>query len=226
MSTHLAIVGGTGALGFALAARFAAAGHHTTIGSRSADRAAEAADRVRRLVGREHVDGGKNGEATKDAAFVLLAVPFAAHVDNVKAIREALRPGQIVIEATVPLATALGGRPTRVIGVPQGSAAQQAAELLPDGVHVVSALHTVSASKLVDLYHELDEDVPIAGDDVGANRAVAELIATVRGLRPVNCGPLELAGLIERLTPLLISVNKRNRTHAGVRFTGVDRPAW
>lgn len=186
----------------------------------------KAADCVRRLVGGEHVDGADNIAAVQDAAFVVLAVPFAAHVDNVRAIRQALRPGQILIDATVPLATALGGRATRVIGVPQGSAAQQAAELLPDGVHVVSALHTVSAPKLADLHHELDEDVPIAGDDAEAKRAVADLIATVDGLRPINCGPLELAGLIERLTPLLISVNNCNRAHTGIRFTGVGQPAW
>ena len=226
MTRHLAIVGGTGALGFALASRFAAAGHRTTIGSRNAVRAAEAAERVRRLVGVEWVEGCPNADAVAEARIVVLAVPFAAHVETVKQIREALRPGQIVVDATVPLATAVGGRPTRLIGVSQGSAAQQAAELLPDGVHVVSALHTVSAPKLADPRASLDEDVPVAGDDAEAKRAIAELIATVPGLRPINCGALELAGLIEGLTPLLISVNQRNRSHAGVRFAGIARPAW
>jgi NADPH-dependent F420 reductase len=110
--------------------------------------------------------------------------------------------------------------------VPQGSAGQQAQEMAPDGVQVVSALHTVGAPKLADLDEELDEDVPIAGDKKDAKRAVAELIAQIPGLRPIDCGRLEMARLIEGLTPLLISVNGRHKTHAGIKFTGLETPQW
>jgi NADPH-dependent F420 reductase len=98
--------------------------------------------------------------------------------------------------------------------------------MVPDGVTVVSALHTVSATKLGDLDAELDEDVPIAGDKREPKRRVAELIERIPGLRPVNAGALEAARLIEGLTPLLISVNARNKTHAGIRFSGLTEPRW
>jgi len=93
-------------------------------------------------------------------------------------------------------------------------------------VSVVSALHTVSAPVLSDLDHALDEDVPMAGDRREDKKRVAELIARIPGLRPVNCGLLEAARLIEGLTPLLIGVNARNKTHAGIRFTNLAEPRW
>src|SRR3712207_7457363 len=98
--------------------------------------------------------------------------------------------------------------------------------MVPDGVRVVSALHTVSAATLGDLDVELDEDVPIAGDKRDDKRRVAELIGRIAGLRPVNAGLLESARLIEGLTPLLIAVNSRHKTHAGIRFTGLPEPQW
>jgi NADPH-dependent F420 reductase len=113
-----------------------------------------------------------------------------------------------------------------VLGVWQGSAAQQAAEMVPDGVRVVSALHTVSAAILNDLDHELDEDIPVAGDNADAKKRVAELIARIDGLRPVNAGRLEASKLIEGLTPLLIGINSRYKTHAGIRVTGLPDELW
>jgi NADPH-dependent F420 reductase len=98
--------------------------------------------------------------------------------------------------------------------------------MAPDGVQVVSALHTVGAPKLSDLSAELDEDVPIAGDKKDAKRAVADLIRQIPGLRPIDCGRLEMARLIEGLTPLLISVNGRHKTHAGIKFTEIEEPRW
>jgi len=155
-----------------------------------------------------------------------LCVPFRAQSENLTNLKDALSEGQLLVDATVPTAAAVSGKATRLLGVPQGSAAQQAQEMVPDGVTVVSALHTVSASKLGDLEAELDEDVPIAGDERESKRRVAELIALIPGLRPVNAGLLETARLIEGLTPLLISVNARNKTHAGIRFSGLVEPRW
>lgn len=105
-----------------------------------------------------------------------------------------------------------------------GSAAQQAEELLPDGVHVLSAFHTVSAALLSDPEHALDEDVLICGDRREDKAALAALIRQVPGLRPVDCGRLEMARIVEQLTPLIISINIRHKVRAGIRITGLTTP--
>lgn len=220
------IIGATGALGFGLALRFARAGVPVAIGSRSEERAGEAAERVRRAVAGASVEGLVNEDAAPRGPVVILTVPFRAQAENLTNLKGALAAGQILLDATVPLAAAVSGRATRLLGVPQGSAAEQAQEMVPAGVDVVSALHTVSASNLADLDHELDEDILVTGDDGDAKHAVAALIRRIPGLRPVDAGRLELARFVEALTPLLISVNARNKVHAGVRLTGVDEPRW
>ena len=103
----------------------------------------------------------------------------------------------------------------------QGSAAQQAQEMVPDGVRVVSAFHTVSAALLTDLDHELDEDVLICGDKRADKQELAALVEQIAGLRPVDCGPLEMARIVESLTPLIISINVRNKVRAGIKITGL-----
>jgi NADPH-dependent F420 reductase len=220
------IIGGTGALGFGVGVRLAAAGVPVVIGSRRVESAREAAERLRSQVDGADVDGLVNDEAARRGPIVVLSVPFRAQSENLTNLKGALQAGQILVDATVPLAAAVSGKATRLLGVPQGSAAQQAQEMAPDGVTVVSALHTVSAATLADLGRALDEDVLVAGDDRDAKRAVAELIGRIDGLRPIDCGRLEMARLIEGLTPLLISVNARHKTHAGVRLTGIPSPRW
>ncbi len=220
------IVGGTGALGFGLALRLAAAGMPVVIGSRRPESASEAADRLRELVPDAEVEGAGNAEAARGRPVVALCVPFRAQSENLTNLRNTLAPGQILLDTTVPLAAAVSGRATRMLGVPQGSAAEQAAEMAPDGVRVVSGLHTVSAPVLADLDRPLDEDVLLASDDRDATRTVAELVGRIPGLRPVDCGRLERARLIEGLTPLLISINSRHKTHAGVRITGLPEQPW
>ncbi len=126
-----------------------------------------------------------------------------------------------MIDATVPLAAAFGGKATRTLGVWQGSAAQQARELLPPEVGVVSAFHTVSAALLSDLGHQLDEDILLCGDSRDDKSRAAELVRQIDGLRPVNCGPLEMARIVEQLTPLIISINVRNKVRAGIKITGL-----
>ena len=220
------VIGGTGALGFGLALRLAGAGVPVVIGSRDAGRAAEAASRVREQLPDAEVDGLENPEAAGRGEVVLLCVPFRAQSENLTNLKGALRDGQVLVDATVPLAAAVSGRATRLLGVPQGSAAEQAREMAPAGVEVVSAFHSVSAHTLRDLEHELDEDVLVAGDSADAKRRVAELTARIPGLRPVDCGRLEIARLIEGLTPLIISVNRRYRARAGVRLTGLPEDLW
>jgi NADPH-dependent F420 reductase len=220
------IVGGTGALGFGLTVRLARTGTPVVIGSRDAGRAAEAAEKARALVPDGEIEGLENSEAAPRGDVVFLTVPFRAQSENLTNLREALRPGQVLVDATVPLAAAVSGKATRLLGVPQGSAAEQAQEMVPDGVTVVSALHTVAGHPLSDLDEELDEDVLVCGDARDPKRAVAEIVDRIPGLRAVNAGALETARLVEGLTPLLISVNVRNKVTAGIRLTGLAEPRW
>jgi NADPH-dependent F420 reductase len=220
------IIGGTGSLGFGLALRLARAGTKVVIGSRDAARAGDAAAKLAERVPDASVSGLENGEAATQGPIVLLCVPFRNQSENLTNLKGVLQPGQILVDATVPLAAAVSGRATRLLGVPQGSAGLQAAEMVPEGVQVVSALHTVSAPTLNDLGKPLAEDVLVAGDSIEAKRRVAELIARIDGLRPVNAGRLEASKLIEGLTPLLIGINSRYKTHAGVRITGLPDELW
>lgn len=196
------------------------------IGSRDAGRAAEAAAKLKQQLPTADATGLVNDEAARQGGIVLLCVPFRNQSENLTNLKAALQPGQILVDATVPLAAAVSGRATRLLGVPQGSAGLQAAEMVADGVQVVSALHSVSAATLNDLEHELDEDILVAGDSVEAKKCVAELIARIDGLRPVNAGRLEASKLIEGLTPLLIGINSRYKTHAGIRITGLPEELW
>jgi NADPH-dependent F420 reductase len=221
------IVGGTGALGAGLGLRWAEAGAPIAIGSRSAERAEQAAAKLREAVPGAEVEGLLNEEAARRAEVVFLTVPFRAQSENLNNLREALRPGQILVDCTVPLAAAVSGKATRSLGVWQGSAAQQAQEMVPDDVTVVAALHTVSAPKLAETRAELDEDVLVCGDRKADKARVAGLIELIPGLRAVNAGPLEMARIVEQLTPLLISINSRYKAHAGIRIAGLpERDPW
>jgi NADPH-dependent F420 reductase len=221
------IVGGTGALGAGLALRWARAGAAIAIGSRSGERAEEAAAKLREAVPGAEVKGLLNTDAARAAEVVFLTVPFRAQSENLNNLRETLQPGQILVDCTVPLAAAVSGKATRSLGVWQGSAAQQAQEMVPDGVTVVAALHTIGAPKLVDGEAELDEDILVCGDRKADKARVAQLIEMIPGLRAVNAGPLEMARIVEQLTPLLISVNVRHKAHAGIRLTGLpDGDYW
>jgi NADPH-dependent F420 reductase len=215
------IVGATGDLGLGLALRLARAAVPVVLGSRDAGRAAEAAERVRAAVPEAEVRGATNPEAVTGAELVVLSVPFASQAATLKSIKDALAADAVLLDVTVPLAAAVGGRPTRTLSVWQGSAAQQAQELVPAGVRVVSGLHTVAAAHLADLGHAFDEDVLLCGDDADAKQRVAELIRLIPGLRPVDAGKLELARIAEQLTALMISINIRHKVSAGIRITGL-----
>jgi 8-hydroxy-5-deazaflavin:NADPH oxidoreductase len=221
MSEAIPIIGGTGALGWGLAMRLAGAGHPVAIGSRSAERADEAASRLKGVVAEAEVDGSVNEEAARRGPIVFLTVPFRAQSENLNNLREVLEPGQLLVDCTVPTAAAVGGKATRTLGVWQGSAAEQAQEMAPDGVTVIAALHTVSAPMLADPDAELDEDVLLCGERKADKARVARLIEEVPGLRTVNAGRLEAARIVEQLTPLLISINIRYKAHAGIRITGL-----
>jgi 8-hydroxy-5-deazaflavin:NADPH oxidoreductase len=227
MPEPIPIIGGTGALGWGLALRLARSGRPVVIGSRSTGRATQAVERLLEAAPGADAEGLVNEEAARRGSIVFLTVPFRAQSENLNNLREALEPGQILVDCTVPTAAAVSGKATRSLGVWQGSAAQQAQEMVPEGVTVVAALHTVSAPTLGDPDAELDEDILICGDRKAEKARVARIVELVPGLRAVNAGGLEMARIVEQLTPLLISINVRYKRRAGIRITGLgDVSPW
>jgi NADPH-dependent F420 reductase len=225
----VAVIGASGALGFGLALRLAHAGVPIAIGSRDAGRAAETAERASALVPGGSFSAHDNAGAARAAGAagtVFLSVPFRNQSETLDNLKHALSPGQLLIDATVPLAAAVAGKATRMLGVWQGSAAQQALEMAPEGVRVVSALHTVSAASLSDLSHPLEQDVLVCGDSREDKRQAAQLIERIDGLRCVDCGRLEMSRTTESLTAMLISVNARYKAHAGIRLTSLPEQLW
>jgi 8-hydroxy-5-deazaflavin:NADPH oxidoreductase len=227
MAEPVPIIGGTGALGYGLALRWARQGTDLVIGSRSPERATEAAERVRRAVAGARVQGAPNDDAARRGSLLFVCVPFRAQSETYNNLRDVLEAGQLVVDCTVPAAAAVSGRATRSLGVWQGSAAQQAQEMVPEGVTVVAALHTVSAPRLADLDQQLAEDVLICGDRRADKARVAALVERIEGLRAVNAGALEVARIAEQLSPLLISINSRYKARAGIRITALpDHDHW
>jgi 8-hydroxy-5-deazaflavin:NADPH oxidoreductase len=223
---HVAIIGASGALGFGLAVRLGRAGVPIAIGSRDASRAQETAQRAQAAIPDGSFSAHDNADAARAADTVILSVPFRNHSETLTNLKGALAPGKLLIDATVPLAAAVSGKATRMLGVWQGSAAEQAAEMAGEGVRVVSGLHTVSATSLTDLQHPLEQDVLLCGDSREDKRAAARLIGRIDGLRCIDSGRLEMSRITESLTALLIGVNSRYKAHAGIRLTGLPDPSW
>ncbi|MFC4014863.1 NADPH-dependent F420 reductase [Nonomuraea purpurea] len=209
----IAILGGTGDQGKGLARRFALAGHQVLIGSRSAQRAQEAADSIGAGAG-----GGENADVAARADIVIVAVPYEGH----KALLESLRgelAGKIVIDCVNPLGFDKQG--AYALPVEEGSAAQQAAAVLPDS-RVVAAFHHVSAVVLMDpAVDKVDLDVLVLGDDREATDTVRALAEAIPGVRGVYGGRLRNAHQVEALTANIISVNRRYKAHAGLRITDI-----
>jgi 8-hydroxy-5-deazaflavin:NADPH oxidoreductase len=228
----IAIIGGTGDEGFGLALRFSRAGEDVVIGSRSEDRGQAAADRAREIMelgfgsgGRGEVSGTSNQEAAAACDVVFVTVPYAGQAEIYRSIKEAFRPGALVCDTTTPLATAVGGRPWEVVRPWAGSAVEQAKALLPSGLRLVAGFHTVSAEQLQDLERSVDGDVLLCGSDADAKAEVGGLAEKIPNLRWVDAGPLSMARIIEPLTALMVSINRRYGIHdAGVAITG--RKAW
>lgn len=222
----VAVAGGTGAEGFGLALRLAQAGHRVTIGSRAAEKAADAVARAKELLGdAASIDGAVNDAAVAGRDLVAVTVPFAGMIDTYKTIAPALQPGQIVLDTTSPLMAAVGGKASQAIRPWHGSAAELAASLLPAGVRFVAGFHTIAAETLMRLDGPLESDVLLCGNDGEAKAMVGALLDSIPGTRWVDCGPLSMARITETLTPLLISINRKYKTHdAGFRIVGRD--AW
>ncbi len=218
---RVAVIGGTGAAGFGLATRWAVAGLEVIIGSRDAGRAEEAAARLRSLGSDAKARGLANPEAAASAPAVVVAVPFAGQAAIYKAIAEHVHADAVVVDCTVPLAASVGGKASHVLGVWEGSAAQQGAGRLPEGVSVCAAFHSLSATALTELDTPCEGDVLVCGPRP-AHGVVQALVEAIPNLRYVNAGPLENARLVEPLTALLIGINRRYSTdRAGLRITGI-----
>jgi NADPH-dependent F420 reductase len=222
----IAVLGGTGPEGFGLALRWAQAGETVIIGSRDAKRAQEAAAKIKQKVGSSaKISGDENQAACAAADLLLLTIPFEGHATLLKQLKPAIRAGSIVIDATVPLAASVGGRATRTLGVWQGSAAQQTAELVPKGIPVVAAFHNAGA-ELLNADGPVDCDVIVCSDDPNASQLVRALATKIPGVRAIDGGKLENARILEQITALLIGLNIRHKGHSGIRITGLPPAAY
>lgn len=229
----IAIVGGTGAEGSGLALRFARAGEAVIVGSRDAARASATAKKLNQQLNAAGqfpadapaISSAENAEACRSAEIVVLAIPFETQAEMLKALKPALHAGQILVDATVPLATSVGGRATRTLGVWQGSAAEQAAEFVPDGVSVVAAFHNTSAA-ILQGEGSVDCDVIVCSDDKNAAEKIRVLARKIPGVRALDGGKLENARFVEQITALLIGFNIRHKGHSGIRVTGLPPEAY
>jgi 8-hydroxy-5-deazaflavin:NADPH oxidoreductase len=218
---RVTVIGATGPEGFGLATRWAGAGIEVIIGSREAAKAEAAARRLAELVPRGNVRGAENPEAAAAAEVVVVTVPFSGVPAIYRSIAEHLAEGATVIDATVPVQASIGGRPTHVFGVWEGSAAQLARSLLPDHVKMCAAFHSLSAAALSDRGVALQGDVLGCGSKAG-KEAVKALTEAIPKLRFVDAGPLENARIVETITALLIGINHRYKVdRAGVHITNL-----
>jgi len=225
-SRPIAILGGTGPAGTGLALRWVRAGETIIIGSRDAQRAQEAAEKIKRKAGNQsRASGMENSAACAAAELLVLTVPFESQATLLKQLKPAIRPGSILIDATVALAASVGGRASRTLGVWQGSAAQQAAELVPKGVSVAAAFHNLSA-EILNGDEALDCDVIVCSDDANASQLARSLAAKIPGVRAIDGGKLENARVLEQITALLIGLNIRHKGHAGILITGLPADAY
>lgn len=226
MSRTIAILGGTGPAGMGLARRWARAGETIILGSRSPDRAREAAAKIVQAVGSSaQVTGDTNAAACAATDLLALTVPFEGQAALLKELKPSFKPGSILIDATVPLASGVGGRASRTLGVWQGSAAQQTAELVPKGVTVVAAFQNCSADAM-NGDGPVECDVIVCGDDPAAIQTVCELAAKIPGVRALDGGKLENARIVEQITALLIGLNIRHKGHGGIRITGLPTSSY
>jgi 8-hydroxy-5-deazaflavin:NADPH oxidoreductase len=226
----VAVIGGTGDEGFGLALRLAMGGEQVVIGSRAEERGQAAADKARDILGigtgsgtRGEISGTSNQDAAGSCETVIVTVPFAGQAEIYRSIRDSIQKDAVVCDATSPLATAVGRPAWQVVTPWEGSAAEQAKAILRKETRIVAGFHTVSAESLQDIEHPMEGDVLLCGTDDEAKRAVGGLVEKIPHLRWVDTGPLSMARIVERLTAVLVSVNRNyGIKDAGFRLTGRD----
>lgn len=219
---RVAVVGGTAGIGYGIALRLAKAGDEVVIGGRLAEKAERIAGEAAALLPDASIAGKANVDAVVDRDLVVVTVPYPGLADTYKGLKEKMAPGTVVLDCNVPLASELGGKATRVLGVWEGSAAQQAKGILGKDFPMASGFHTVMGGKLIKIDEALGADVLICGD-AKAKPAAQEVVEKIEGARYVDCGPLETARILESLTALLIGINIRFKLDpgAGLKVTGL-----
>jgi len=220
----IAVIGGTGDQGFGLVLRWAKAGEHVIIGSRQQQKAEDAAKKANNILGASTVSGMENPKAAAAADIIVMSVPFAAHVDMIKSVHDSITPDDVFIDVVVPLSTAVGGSASTALAVWEGSAAQQAARLLPPHTKIASAFHNVVAEALQRIDREVDSDVIVCGDSQETRKIGMELAEKIPGVKAVDGGRLENSKIVEQITALLIGINIRYKvSDAGIRITGLPQ---
>lgn len=214
----VAFVGGTGPAGIGIGARLARAGHAILIGSRSKERAEEAAARVRELAGDGDVRGGTNEEILATADVVFLAMRDDAQRQTVRTIADSVA-GKIVVSMANPLR--VGNGMATYVNPPEGSLAEEAQRDAPDA-HIVSAFHEIRLSRFAKVDRPIDSDTIICGDDDGAKKVVMELARDL-GVNPVDGGPLMNSRYVEAFVAVLITINFRYKASASIRITGLPQ---
>ena len=215
----IAVLGGTGKEGKGLAYRWARAGYHVLIGSRTEEKAVAAAKEVSDMLGEGvSVMGMDNSQAAKDANIIVLTVPYSAHRTTLESVKDDLK-GKILVDVTVPL---VPPKVSKVQMPPAGSAAQEAKEIVGEGVEVCAAFQNISHEHLLG-EEGVECDVLVTGTSKDA-RADVVMLVDAAGLRGWDAGPLENSVVVEGLTSVLIGINKKyGSTHAGIKITGVSK---
>jgi hypothetical protein len=220
----IAIIGGTGGQGLGIAIRFVQAGEDVIIGSRAIEKAEKAVEKVKELLDMDKIPNLKaavNADGAKEADILILTVPLVAQNATLLSIKDG-SAGKVLIDATGPLESAIGGSPTRCIYLSEGAASERAQKILPEA-KVICAFNNISSGALMNFPNPIDCDCLMSGDDLESKKTAAKLIEEIPGVKVVDCGPLERAQIIEKITPLLIGLNiKKTCKDAGIRITGID----
>lgn len=220
----VSVIGGTGSQGLGIAKRLAVAGESVIVGSRKEEKALKIVEETLEELKDYDVDikGMANEDAAKEGDILIMTVPLQAQTATLKTIKPFVK-GKIFLDATVPLETAIGGQVTRILKLPEGSAAERTAQILEgEDVKVIAAFNNLSNSLLLNVPEEIDCDCIIAGDDEKSKEIATELIEKIPGIRVIDAGKLEKAQLIEVVTPLLIGLNiKYKSPFGGFRITGI-----
>jgi 8-hydroxy-5-deazaflavin:NADPH oxidoreductase len=219
---RVAVVGGTAGIGYGIALRLANAGDDVIIGGRQTEKSQRVAGEAKQSLPDATIDGKANEDAVVDRDLVVVTVPYPGLADTYKMLAEKMTPGTVVLDCNVPLASELGGKATRMLGVWEGSAAQQAKGILGKDFPVASGFHTVMGGKLIKVDTALDSDVLVCGEKA-AKPVVEEMVSKIEGARYVDCGPLESARILESLTALMIGINIRYKLDpgAGLKIIGL-----
>ena len=223
----ISVIGGTGPQGLGIAKRLALAGEPVIVGSRKEEKALQIVEEALEELKDYDIaemKGMSNEDAAKEGDILIITVPLAAQKPTLEGIKE-FCTDKIVLDATVPLETAIGGKPFRFIDLMEGSAAERTAKILEGtGAKVICAFCNISNSHLANIPEEIDCDCLIAGDDKEAKEIASEVINKIPGIRTIDTGILEKSRIIEKITPLLIGLNIKYKSHyGGLRITGIPK---